>query len=186
MKVVLLRHGRTAWTGLRYCGTNDPPLTREGSVEVKVAADRIAVLGLALPVVLASPMQRTRQTAGMVAASLGVAVECDGRLREVDFGEAEGLTFSEVAARWPSLANAMSRSLGDIDWPGGERAAALHERTQAFWDERVEPAGRDLVIVSHGATLDALVRHASGSGLPLLGPAAFHVLVREQTWRVIP
>ena len=72
----LLRHGQTEHTPeRRYSGRNDLPLSRTGRAEAEAAAARAAELGI--EVIVASPLRRTRETAEIVAAALGLA----GRVR---------------------------------------------------------------------------------------------------------
>ena len=94
----LLRHGQTEHTPeRRFSGRNELPLSLTGRAEAEAAAARAADLGI--EVVVASPLRRTRETAEIVAAALGLPVEFDEDLVELDFGDLEGLTFDEAAAR---------------------------------------------------------------------------------------
>ena len=61
--------------------------------------------------VVASPLRRTRETAEIVAAALGLPVEFDKDLVELDFGDLEGLTFDEARAKHPLAAR---RFMADI------------------------------------------------------------------------
>ena len=94
----LLRHGQTEHTPeRRFSGRNDLPLSRTGRAEAEAAAARVAELGI--EVIVASPLRRTRETAEIVAATLGLPVEFDDDLVELDFGDIEGLTFDGGARR---------------------------------------------------------------------------------------
>src|SRR4029079_5019909 len=83
--------------------------------------------------VLSSPSRRAVETATPIAAGLGVDVEQDADLREVDVGELDGRTFDETAAAFPDLARRVLAAARDIDWPGGEHAADLRVRADAAW-----------------------------------------------------
>ena len=112
---------------------------------------------------MASPSSRARETAEIIAAALGspVAVETDPRWAEVDVGDAEGLTFEEVEARFPSLARQLAAADAEIDWPGGETAAALDARVAAAWDA-VVTAGRPTIVVSHAGSIRVAAALATG------------------------
>jgi ribonuclease H / adenosylcobalamin/alpha-ribazole phosphatase len=98
----LLRHGQTEHTPERwFSGRNDLPLSRTGRAEAEAAAARAAELGI--EVIVASPLRRTRETAEIVAATLGLPVEFDDDLIELDFGDIEGMTFAEAPAGRPPL-----------------------------------------------------------------------------------
>lgn len=154
--VVFVRHAPTSWSGRRYCGRSDPPLSAAGR---EAAASLAAALapGLARDVVIVtSPARRARQTAAAIAAAAGVRdLEIDERWRETDFGIAEGRTFDELAALEPDLTAALLRGTSDVDWPAGEIAAVLAARVEAAW-RAVVSRGRPAVVVSHAGPL----RHA--------------------------
>ena len=181
--IVLVRHAPTTWSGRRYCGRADPPLSAAGR---RTARDLAVRLVPTLPGgvrVVTSPSRRTRATAGAIASRLpGTAVEVDDRWLETDVGLAEGLTFDEVAARFPTLAKALLAEAVDIDWPGGETAAALRIRIADAWAAVIE-TGRPTVVVSHAGSIRMATAIATGradSEIDFLEPASWTELeIRE-------
>jgi ribonuclease H / adenosylcobalamin/alpha-ribazole phosphatase len=151
--IILVRHAATTWSGLRYCGRADPPLSPAGR---RMADDLGVRLAPTLPGgvrIVTSPSRRTRATAGAIASRLpGTTMEIDDRWLETDVGLAEGLTFDEVAARFPTLAEALLAEAVEIDWPGGETAAALRRRIADAWAAVIE-TGRPTVVVSHAGSI---------------------------------
>jgi ribonuclease H / adenosylcobalamin/alpha-ribazole phosphatase len=144
----LLRHGQTEHTPeRRFSGRNELPLSRSGRAEAEAAAVRAKELGI--DVVVASPLRRTRETAEIVAAVLGVTPEFDDDLVELDFGELEGLTFAEARERHP-LATRRFGSDVSVPAPGGESIADVSARV-ARARRRVlsRHAGRTVLVVSH-------------------------------------
>src|SRR3712207_6319242 len=96
----LLRHGQTEHTPeRRYSGRNDLPLSLTGRAEAEAAASRVADLGI--EVIVASPLRRPRETAEIVGGVLGLPVELDDDLVELDFGDLEGLTGAEAQELHP-------------------------------------------------------------------------------------
>lgn len=97
-----VRHGSTIWnrTG-RQLGRSDIHLDREGEVESERVAEHLS--SLPLDQVYASDLARARATAHAIAARHGLEVELDGRFREIDEGEWEGLTQREIEEQWPEL-----------------------------------------------------------------------------------
>jgi probable phosphoglycerate mutase len=144
----LLRHGQTEHTPeRRFSGRNDLPLSRTGRAEAEAAAARAAQLGI--EVVIASPLRRTRETAEIVAAELGLPVEFDRDLVELDFGDLEGLTFAEAAAKHPLAARRFSSDVS-IAAPGGESVADVSVRVgRARQRILTQYAGRPVLVVSH-------------------------------------
>ncbi|RBY85945.1 bifunctional RNase H/acid phosphatase [Blastococcus sp. TF02A-26] len=144
----LLRHGQTEHTPeRRFSGRNDLPLSAVGRAEAEAAAERAA--GLGVDVVVASPLRRTRETAEVVAARLGLPVLLDDDLVEMDFGDLEGLSADEARAKHPLATRRLFTEV-DVPAPGGESIADVARRV-ARARARVlkEHRGRTVLFVSH-------------------------------------
>lgn len=163
--VWLVRHAATEWTGRRWCGRSDPPLTTAGSASASDLASRLAIEVPDGAVIVTSPLRRSLATADAIAAAIAAPVRVDPDLIEVDVGVADGMTWDELAAGHPALAEAI---LGrtDVDWPGGETAAQVAVRARSA-AERIGDLARNgaVVVVSHGGLLHALAR-AMGTAVP--------------------
>jgi broad specificity phosphatase PhoE len=160
----LVRHAVTEFTGTRWAGSrSDPPLNDDGWAAAERLAARLARRLGPWTVVCSSPSRRAVQTAEPLAKLLGVEIELDGDLREVDVGAAEGLTFDETAERYPELAKRLLDADRNIDWPDGERADALRARVQGAVG-RLEGrlANGPVVIVSHGGVIGEVVAMLAG------------------------
>jgi ribonuclease H / adenosylcobalamin/alpha-ribazole phosphatase len=159
----LLRHGQTEHTPeRRFSGRNELPLSLTGRAEVEAAGERLRDLGV--EVVVASPLRRTRETAEIVAGVLGLPVAFDRDLVELDFGDLEGLTFDEAAAKHPLAAR---RFMSDVTVaaPGGESIAGVSKRvSRARRRILSEHAGRTVLIVSHVTPIKLLLTAGLGVG----------------------
>jgi broad specificity phosphatase PhoE len=172
--IVLVRHASTAWSGVRYCGRSDPPLSPAGRAEAaRLAAD----LARDLPPrtrIVSSPSRRAVATAMAIADVADLpGVEIDDRWREADVGIAEGRTFDELAAIAPALAARLAGGDMAVDWPDGETHASLAERVSAAWTDLVAD-GRPVVVVTHAGPLvhaRALAEDRPHSSDDLVGPA---------------
>jgi ribonuclease H / adenosylcobalamin/alpha-ribazole phosphatase len=152
-EIVLVRHATTAWSGRRYCGRSDPPLTAAGRAESVALGRRLAPTLHPDTRLVSSPARRATATAAAIAAALGdIPIQLDPRWIETDFGDVEGLAFDEVAARHPALAEALLDGTTAIDWPGGETAAALTARVTSALHELADD-GRPVVVVTHGGPI---------------------------------
>ena len=152
----LLRHGQTEHTPeRRFSGRNDLPLSRTGRAEAEAAAERAKSLGVDM--VVASPLRRTRETAEIVAASLGLPVE-------LDFGDLEGLTFEEAAAKHPLAARRFGTDV-TVRAPDGESVADVSSRV-ARSRRRIlsQHAGRTVLVVSHVTPIKVMLAAALGVG----------------------
>ncbi|CAL9435926.1 bifunctional RNase H/acid phosphatase [Streptomyces sp. enrichment culture] len=163
---VLLRHGETPLTPQkRFSGSGgtDPSLSPVGREQAERVAESLARRGT-IEAVVASPLARTRETAGIVAARLGLEVTVDEGLRETDFGAWEGLTFGEVRERYPADLDAWLASPDAEPTGGGESFAATATRIAATRDKLVAAyAGRTVLLVSHVTPIKTFLRLALGA-----------------------
>ncbi|WP_309234854.1 bifunctional RNase H/acid phosphatase [Nocardia sp. XZ_19_385] len=167
-RMLLLRHGQTELSvQRRYSGRGNPPLTALGREQAARAAKMLAAKG-GIAAVVSSPLGRARETAEAVAGALDVPVRVLDGLIETDFGDWEGLTFSEASQQDPEL---HSRWLGDtsVTPPGGESFDAVRERIEAVRRDLVAMyAEENVVVVSHVTPIKTLLQLALGVGPSLL------------------
>ncbi|PPS90286.1 bifunctional RNase H/acid phosphatase [Streptomyces sp. MH60] len=163
---VLLRHGETPLTPQkRFSGSggSDPSLSPVGREQAEKVAESLARRGT-IEAVVASPLARTRETAGIVAARLGLEVTVEEGLRETDFGAWEGLTFGEVRDRYPADLDAWLASPDAEPTGGGESFAATGARIAVTRDRLVTAyAGRTVLLVSHVTPIKTFLRLALGA-----------------------
>ncbi|MFB7242617.1 bifunctional RNase H/acid phosphatase [Streptomyces populi] len=163
---VLLRHGETPLTPQkRFSGSggSDPSLSDVGREQAERVAAALAARGT-IQAIVASPLARTRQTAGVVAARLGLDVVVEDGLRETDFGAWEGLTFGEVRERHPDDLDAWLASPEAEPTGGGESFAVTAHRMAATRDKLIASyAGRTVLLVTHVTPIKTLVRLALGA-----------------------
>ncbi|MFI1535796.1 bifunctional RNase H/acid phosphatase [Streptomyces anandii] len=164
--LVLLRHGETPLTPQkRFSGSggSDPALSDIGREQAERVAAALARRGT-VQAIVSSPLARTRETAGIVAARLGLDVTVEDGLRETDFGAWEGLTFGEVRERYPDDLNAWLASPEAEPTGGGESFAATATRIAATRDRLVAAhKGRTVLLVTHVTPIKTFVRLALGA-----------------------
>lgn len=155
--LVAIRHAPTEWNRARRLqGRTDVALGAEG-----VAAARRWRKDPAWDAyrVLASSLQRARQTAELLFA--GREIVLDPRLMEMDFGAWEGKSLAELRAQ-PGAAAEQRERLGlDFCAPGGETPRQVQARLTPLLAE-VAASGTPTVIVTHKAVLRALLSLATG------------------------
>ena len=175
-EILLVRHAATAWSGVRYCGRSDPPLSEHGAAEAARLADDLGPILRADWLVVSSPSLRAVATAEAIAVAAGTGrVEIDDRWREADLGVAEGRTFDELATIEPELAAALAAGDLAIDWPDGETHRSLTRRVAQAWDALLE-RGRSAVVVTHAGPLvhaHAIAQGRAVSPDDLLAPAGY-------------
>jgi broad specificity phosphatase PhoE len=159
--VALVRHASTAWSGKRYAGRSDPPLDAGGRIAAaELGRDLVDVLRAGGRIV-SSPLRRAVETAEAIAGATGAPIELDARWQEADVGSVEGLTFLDIAQRWPELARRLADGQTDIDWPDGETALAFDVRVRAAWSALADD-DRPTVVVAHAGPLRLVLSIAAG------------------------
>ena len=152
----------------RFQGNSDPELSARGRAQVARLAQRLAA-GAPAAALYTSPLRRAAATADVIGEALGLPVRPERDLREVGLGEWEGLTPSEIDARWDDAYSRWVRDPAAHVPPGGEAMEAFAARVASAVDRlRAAHAGADIVIVSHGGAIGAYLCWALGLGISSL------------------
>jgi alpha-ribazole phosphatase len=149
-RVILVRHTEPdeVVTGRCY-GSLDVPLSDRGHAHAAELAHELQ--RETIDVVLSSPRLRATATADAIATRVGRPVRLEPRLRELNFGDLEGITYEAVEARWPAVWNQWMNAPTTVRFPGGESHRDLKRRVVACMTYvRREYAGRTSVLVTHG------------------------------------
>ena len=150
--IYLCRHGETAFNRERRLqGRMDTDLNALGQRQVEAMADLLHDLVAREPSpawrIVASPLRRTRETTAAINARLGVPVEFDDRLVEIDVGDWSGRLRDDVARENPELFNSPEWAFGG---PGGETYEDVMSRISSWLADQAPDAERRLIVVSHG------------------------------------
>ncbi len=159
----LVRHGEHAMQSRIIAGrTTGIGLSPKGRAEAAAVAERLTAEKV--DAIYASPLDRTRETAAILAGRLDLPVAIREDLIELDFGEWTGLTFEQVRTdqRWAPWQSC--RSIAAI--PGGESWRQVQDRTvRALFDLRRSHLAETVVLVSHGDVIRAALLFALGMPL---------------------
>ncbi len=150
---MLWRHGRTQWNQLgRAQGHADISLDEIGVAQAARAAQFLAAYEPTF--VWSSDLARARETAAELGTVTGQELVLDERLREVDVGAREGLTFEEFRDSMPDLFRRFMAGEPEAV-PGAESKAEVAERMLAVLRDAVAALedGQTGVLVGHGAAL---------------------------------
>ena len=174
MRIFLLRHGATDWNLQGRCqGATDLELNEIG---LRQAGELVAFLGRErVDAVYSSSLRRAVQTASAISQLHKLSVVIEDSLRELDHGELEGLTFSELQATRPDFIRQWRDRPADAIIPGGERLIDVEKRA---WDGMCRIARRHrpeetVVVVSHNFPILALLCRITGT--PLNQYRSFHL-----------
>lgn len=160
-RFLLLRHGQTPMSAARqYSGLSDPSLSELGRYQAERAAQYLASRG-GIDVIVSSPLKRCQETALAAAQALGMSdIRTLDDLREMDFGQWDGLTFSQAHESDPEL---HQQWLADpkVAPPGGESLVQAHRRIKRVREELQREYGEaTILVVSHVTPIKSILRQA--------------------------
>jgi probable phosphoglycerate mutase len=161
-RILLVRHGETTLTAEdRFAGSTDVPLGPSGRMQAERLAVRLDRDSIAAA--YCSPMQRTVETAAIVARPHQLQlIKVDG-LREIDHGRWEGLRRGEVEARYPDEYSAWEEDPFTFAPSGGESGVQVVARALPVVREIVVAhPGATVLVVSHKATIRLIVASLLG------------------------
>lgn len=162
-RMLLIRHAPTPETGAKLTGRlPGVHLDEKGRALAEQTADRLAPLKLAA--VYSSPIERTWETAGIVAARHGVEPIKENGLLEVDYGSWSGRSLKSLypLKAWKTVQMTPSR----MTFPGGENLASAQHRAVATVERLASAHGkRTVALVSHSDIIRAITAHYLGMSL---------------------
>lgn len=190
--LILVRHGRTSLTeSHKISGGSgeDPSLSEKGRADAAAVAKVIGDFGKSgtfahLPkptAIISSPMKRTVETAQIIGNAIGLAVEELEELREISFGDWDGHTNAEVAAKWPEVF-ASWRGSWELSPPNGESLKSFEVRMKKAQTEILERfKGQTVVVVAHVMPIRGFLKLALEAGpsaywRPQVAPCSVTVL----------
>jgi probable phosphoglycerate mutase len=160
-RLIFVRHAEPDETVRdRIYGRLDPGLSERGRAHAAAIASQLGTEPIGA--LYTSPQLRARETAAPLADRLGLEVTVESGLREIDFGELEGLSLAEAVARYPVQANWMTAP-GAAAFPGGESVAAAWARaTEAAHAIAAHHGGASVAVFSHAVVIRAILAEALG------------------------
>ena len=164
-RLFLVRHGDTELNSAeRYWGRSDVKLSAAGIEQAEKLCDRLAVEKI--DAVYSSDLERALVTAEIIASGHQVAVITCAELCEVNFGQLEGLTFSEINLLYPEVAKLWAERSSKLKYPGGESLAEFNNRVSKFLSRLDKhTVGETILVVAHAGVLRTLVCQLLGIDL---------------------
>ena len=162
-------------------GWYDTGLTERGQRQAKAIAIALAEAGIHACSIYSSDLQRTAQTARLIAQALASPIVFDQRLREMSYGAAEGRdqTWFDRQIVYPP------NDIGRLDhriYPSGESRREVATRVYAAMEMITATADQQLVIVTHGFAATFIIAAWIGMPIEALGSVAFQVNSGSISW----
>lgn len=191
MRLILVRHGETAWNAeRRYQGYHPIPLNERGRQQAARAGVRLKQR--AAVALYASDITRAWETATIIGQATGLVPQALLDLREINDGAWAGLTPDELLVRFPEHMAEMRYAPDTTVRLGGESYAQLQLRTVRAFEHLVDQhRGQTVIGVSHGGAIRALVCHLLAAPLAHFGRlwidngGLVEIVAHGDDWRVL-
>ncbi len=156
-----IRHGQTDWNRIRRMqGQWNSQLDTLGRAQAEAHGRLLA--GFGLDALVASPLDRTRQTAEGIRRHLPLPVTYDDRIKEWDSGDWSGHMYADLPGRWPAEWAAWTADPYNVRAPGGENYPDMFDRARPFLDDLLATPHRCIGIVSHGMIGKVMIAALAG------------------------
>ncbi len=181
MRLYITRHGTTEWNIKKILqGWKDSNLTDEGINRAIRLGERLSDIDF--DYIYSSPQNRALETARLIRGSKDTIILPHTGLRELGFGSWEGMEIDEVKRLYPEEYDTHLNDPGAyISSNGGESFQVLFDRVKEFIDEIKELDAKNILLVTHGVTVKALLMILKGlnidefSKLPVFTGTALNV-----------
>lgn len=169
-RFLLVRHGETQWNVEgRAQGQTDIPLNEKGLLQAQQTAQGLIANGEIFKTIYSSDLQRALQTAQAIAEAYHMPVYINRALREICWGEAEGLTKEEKEKRFGDALNELNALYPDVKdrWnyaaiPGAETVNEMLTRVkETLFDIASQHPGETVLIVTHSKVIEVLAIDSS-------------------------
>lgn len=156
-RIYLIRHGETEYNAVkRFQGSLDIPLNEQGIAQSIALAEYLQ--NISFDAIYVSDLQRTKQTAAPLAAQKSLELNIVPELREISYGEWEGMLLADIAEKYPAEMALWRESTDKLQIPGGEsfKAAANRAMMALTWIAE-KNAGKTIAVITHGGIVRALI-----------------------------
>jgi alpha-ribazole phosphatase/probable phosphoglycerate mutase len=151
--ILFIRHAETEMAGT-FCGRSDPELSALGRVQLAELINRLRTENVG--VVYTSDLRRAHTTGRTIADAFAVDCHVRSALREIDFGQWEGLTWKKIELRDEAYARRWVAEYPRLPAPDGENfrdfeRRVLDEVKSLSMEAKAE--GRSIAVVTHAGVL---------------------------------
>lgn len=150
--IYLIRHGQTDWNiQKRIQGQTDIPLNENGRLQAMNMSEDICKLNIKK--IYSSDLARAKETAQIINKKMGVPIIYDKRLREINYGEKEGMLKKELTGKYDDIFNR------EPDKIKAESNIEVYRRIKSFLDE-IKQQEENILVVAHAGALRMAMYYA--------------------------
>ena len=155
-ELYFVRHGQTEWNAIRRMqGQWNSDLSELGRAQAEVNGKFLEPLGIEY--LVASPLDRTRQTAEIITDQLQISFGVDDRIKEWDCGDWSGEMWDDLQEKWPEEFACWQSDQFHYRGPAAENYPDMIERSSPFLNEILATGFTRIAIVSHGMIGRAMI-----------------------------
>jgi broad specificity phosphatase PhoE len=158
-RVLFIRHAETDMAG-RFCGHSDPDLNVQGRMQLTPLAHLLS--GEPIDIVYSSDLRRASATAQAIAAVREIPQVVRPALREIDFGQWEGMSWEQIEQMDPEYARKWMARYPHLAAPSGESFEAFEARVLEEMKFLLDGNRGPIAVVTHGGVLGVVLRHLCG------------------------
>lgn len=161
-KIYLTRHGETEWNReYRFQGNKDSKLTEKGILAAELLSYRIE--DIEIDNIVSSPLMRAYKTAEIVKGNKDVEISTHEGLMEINLGEFEGMSYTEIKNQYPQLLSKVEEDPFNNNYPNGENLNQFYDRVVDAFIELIEKyKNKSILIVAHGGTIKCIEAYIRG------------------------
>jgi Fructose-2,6-bisphosphatase len=159
IRLYLIRHGETEWNkARRFQGWTDIELSDEGVEQARLLGQRFTKINI--DEIYASPLKRAVATALPIAKTKGIDIIKNENFKEINFGEWEGMTASEISAKYGKDFDDFIVAPEKGEFPGDISFDKVIDRIKVGLEEVLyEKKDKNIVIVSHGGIIRLMIQY---------------------------
>jgi broad specificity phosphatase PhoE len=158
--LIFIRHAETNLAG-RFCGNSNPPVNERGYRQIEELLKTLKTESL--DAVYASDLSRSLTTADAIGKVFGLSPIAVPELREIGFGEWEGLSWAEIESRNQAYARRWSEAYPDLPAPDGEPFTAFQSRVLTEVKRLLAiTSQRCVAVVTHAGVMRVVLRSLCG------------------------
>jgi alpha-ribazole phosphatase len=158
-----IRHAETELAG-RFCGHSDPELSARGRDQLSPLAQSLSAE--TIDSVYSSDLRRSISTAEAIVACRALPLALRPALREIDFGQWEGLSWNEIELLDPEYARKWMAEYPQLPAPAGETFQAFETRVLEEVNLLLARHTGSIAVVTHAGVLRVVLRHLCGCSEP--------------------
>ena len=158
-RVLFIRHAETEMAG-RFCGHSDPDLNAQGQAQLARLARVLSTEKI--EEIYSSDLRRARSTAQAIAAGRNIPLTLRPALREIHFGEWEGMSWRQIEQMDPGYARKWVDGYPRVTAPAGESFPGFEARVLDEVNQLIDRDAEAIAVVTHAGVLRVVLRHLHG------------------------